>query len=412
MSIERTVSGNTLNSGGRRYLPIAAMAADGTSFAGALTGGEAGLELRYRYEHVDQQGITDAANASTLRFRLNYRTGAVQGFSGFAEFDYVTELLLDDFNNVDGSNPGRSRYPVVADPHGDDLNQLYLDYNNGRKFSARLGRQRILLDNQRFVGGVGWRQNEQTYDGLTLTIADVMKATVRYSLVSRVKRIFGERSPAGSHDADIHLVNLKLPLSQRWTATPYAYLIDNDDAPSLSTTTVGARLNGETTVANRPLTLAIDLATQTDSGNAPVDYRANYLRLDVGLKVSDPFSVGIGYEQLGGDRSETGKSFRTPLATLHAFQGWADQFLITPDSGITDTFASIRYAHKAWTVTGVIHRFKAESGGADFGSEFDLSIGRRFSDRYEVLLKTASFNAATPVRMDNNKYWLMLSAGF
>ncbi|MCB1845376.1 MAG: alginate export family protein, partial [Halioglobus sp.] len=338
--------------------------------------------------------------------------GALQGWSGFLEFDYVAELLLDDYNNADGSSPGRNIYPVVADPDGEDLNQLYLNYSNGKHFSARLGRQRILLDNQRFVGGVGWRQNEQTYDGLTLTMSGVMNATVRYSYVSRVKRIFGERSPAGSHDADIHLLNVAVPINKSWAATPYLYAIDNDDAAQFSSMTIGARINGELTVGDRPLTLGVDFATQTDAADAPVDYRAGYFRLDAGLKVSDVLHLGLGYEVLGGDSNEAGKAFRTPLATLHAFQGWADQFLNTPDAGIADSFASVRYSYDAWSLTGVWHRFQADSGSADYGSELDMSLGRRFAGRYDLLVKAALFDADDPPFVDTSKFWLMLQAGF
>lgn len=395
-----------------QLLASVAVSADEAPVASFIEQGKAELDLRYRYEHVDQDDFSRAADASTLRLRLNYQTGAVRGISGFVEFDYVAELLLDDFNNGDGSNPARSAYPIVADPHGDDLNQLYVDFNNGERFSARLGRQRILLDNQRFVGGVGWRQNEQTYDGLTLTMTDVLNATVRYSGISRVKRIFGERSPAGSHDASIHLLNVTVPLQKQWTATPYAYLIDNDDAPQLSTATYGVRLNGSTALAKRPLSLTVDVATQSDAGNAPLAFRANYLRLDAGLKLTNTIDLGLGYELLGGNSSEAGKAFRTPLATLHAFQGWADKFLATPDAGVVDTFGTLRVTHEAWTITGAIHFFDADSGSASLGKELDVSVGRRFATRYQLLLKAAFFDAESAMLTDSSKLWLMLSASF
>ena len=42
-----------------------------------------------------------------------------------------------------------------------------------------------------------------------------------------------------------------------------------------------------------------------------------------------------GYELLGSDGVTV--AFSTPLATLHAFEGWADKFLATPAAGITDS---------------------------------------------------------------------------
>ena len=142
-------------------------------FADALTTGKAHVNLRYRYERVDQDNFSENADASTLRFRLNYATGSWKRWTGFGEFDYIGEIFIDDFNSGAGTSPDRTQYPVVADPQGADLNQLYLDYQPGEKARLRFGRQRINLDNQRYVGGVGWRQNEQTYDGFNLDLRKV-----------------------------------------------------------------------------------------------------------------------------------------------------------------------------------------------------------------------------------------------
>ncbi len=139
-------------------LPVSmAVAEEGDEFASAITSGKATVGLRYRYEHVDQDSFDENADASTLRLRLNYKTGAWQNWSAFAEFDYVFHLLMEDFNSGGGTSPNKTEYPVVADPEGPDLNQLYFDYSSSDDWKLRFGRQRILLDNQRFVGGVGWR---------------------------------------------------------------------------------------------------------------------------------------------------------------------------------------------------------------------------------------------------------------
>ena len=229
---------------GFAVLPATAQESEDTSLAGALTSGEAHLGFRYRYENVDQDGIADDANASTVRMRLNYKTGSWQNWSGFVEFDYVGEVLVNDYRSLGGSSPDRDRYPVVADPKGTDLNQLYLDYKLSGDTKARIGRQRILLDNQRFVGGVGWRQNEQTYDSLSFTFTGWRDTEVFYGYVTAVQRIFGNDVPAGRHDTDNHLLNAKVKLSDDWTVIPYYYYIDNEDAATFSTATIGVRLTG------------------------------------------------------------------------------------------------------------------------------------------------------------------------
>ena len=49
----------------------------------------------------------------------------------------------------------------------------------------------------------------------------------------------------------------------------------------------------------------------------------------------------VGWERLSG--SEREGQFQTPLATLHAFNGWADKFLSTPVNGIEDLYFRVRW---------------------------------------------------------------------
>lgn len=171
-------------------------------------------------------------------------------------------------------------------------------------------------------------------------------------------------------------------------------------------------MSGHVTLGGRRLDVAAEAATQTDTGNAPIAFRAGYVRIDAMFAIAENLSVGLGYEALGGDEDESGEAFRTPLATLHAFQGWADQFLATPDAGVEDLFASVSFARGPWRLDATWHRFTAESGDADWGGELDVSLGRRFGERYAVLLKAAHFDADDAPFTDVTKAWLMLTAAY
>jgi hypothetical protein len=397
---------------GTPFHPVVADEAAEAGLAEAIAGGKAKLEFRYRLEHVNQDNFAEDADASTVRMRLNYETAGFHEFNGFVEFDYVADLLFDDYDSGGGTSPDRTQYPVVADPTGSDLNQVYVDYRGLDETQLRLGRQRILLDNQRFIGGVGWRQNEQTFDVVTISYDGWDSAVLQYSYVSRVNRIFGDKSLVGQVDGDIHLLHVIVPLPDKWMLAAYAYLIDTEDAPASSTATFGVRGNGELTVAQEKFLLAADIATQSDAGVAPISYRAEYWRFDAAWVASDDFSVGVVYEHLGGDSSAPGKSFRTPLATLHAFQGWADQFLSTPNAGVDDLFLSLSWKRSGWTLQTDWHWFDAADGGDEWGTELDLSLGRKLGARYGLLLKGAFFEAKDATFVDVNKYWLMLTANF
>ena len=389
--------------------PVHADSHSSDDLATAITSGDASLNLRYRYEYVDQDNFSEDAHASTLRMRLNYKTGEWRGWSGFLEFDHVFEVLLNDYNSGSGTSSGdRNQYPVVADPDGSDLNQVYLQYAPNADWQTRIGRQRILLDDQRYVGGVGWRQNEQTYDGLSVQYKGFQNTTLFYSYVANVNRIFGSDVPAGDHEQSTHLLNARVGLSKDWTVVGYAYLIDNDDAPAFSTDTFGVRLNGNVALGEGKLAVIADLATQSDADNNPADYDATYFRVQGDWTLSD-LTVGIGFESLGSDN---GQGFRTPLATLHAFNGWADKFLGTPGAGLEDLYLKVGYRYKPWSFALVYHDFSAESGGGDFGTEIDLSAGRALGERYKLLLKLAAFDSDDPGYDDTTKAWLMLTAAF
>ncbi len=375
------------------------------------SGGELQLALRYRFEHVEQDGFSRDADASTLRGRLTYRSAAARGFSGLAEFDAVAVVLTDNYNSGSGTSSARRNvYPVVADPDYAEINQLYLQFDGVPQTRLRLGRQRILLDNQRFVGGVGWRQNEQTFDGFSIRTDALADTTVFYSYIANVNRIFGDDVPAGDHDSDTHLFNAAYAFDDSTRLAAYLYSIDNDDVPALSTTTFGLRFTGQSKLAGGKLACTLEAARQHDAASNPSDFSAGYYRID-GKLSHDAVSLLAGYEVLGGSASP-GKAFRTPLATLHAFNGWADQFLATPDDGLQDLWLGLGATAGAWSLEGVFHDFSAESGSRDFGTEIDFSAGRKLGDRYSLLLKLARFRADNPAFRDTTKIWVMGSADY
>ena len=388
---------------------LAGAPAAADELAGAFAAGKAAVELRYRYEFVDQASFSEDAQASTLRLRLNYETGAWRAWTGFVEFDHVFELVPDDFNSGSGTSSGsRDVYPVVADPNGPDLNQLYFQYAAGDDWRTRFGRQRILLDDERFVGGVGWRQNEQTYDAASVHFGGNARSEVFYAYVANVNRITGDTVPAGDHRQDTHLLNGSFKLSDAWKLTGYAYLIDNEDSPAFSTRTLGMSIAGDLAIGGATLKVRGEIASQADNADNPASFDTGYYRLTADWNPG-AFSLGAGLESLGSDG---GEAFRTPLATLHAFNGWADQFLTTPAGGLEDLFLKAGYKPGKWSLQLVWHDFSAESGSGSYGSELDLSASRKLGERYGLLLKYAAFEADDDAFADTTKFWVMLTAGY
>lgn len=367
--------------------------------------GEFSLDFRYRYELVDQDGFAKNAHASTLRTRLAYRSPTYSNFNFLIEFDDMRSVGNDLYNST---RNGNSERPVVADPEGTVVNQALIRYNGIENTVLRAGRQRIRLDNLRFIGDVGWRQNDQTYDSFSLTNTSLTDTVIEYAYIDRVNRIFGPESgvPAADFRSDSHVLNLKHTWSTNWDVAAYAYLLDLKDAPLLSSKTLGIRLHGRMAVNDGVSTrYTLEYAHQENYGDNPNNYSADYILLEAALTTMG-ITGTLGYEVLG---SNSGQAFQTPLATLHAFQGWADKFVVTPDAGIEDLYGSVATTFHGAKFSLIYHRFSPEAGGPAYGSEWDLMIRKPLTERYSIVLKGAYYDAGS-FATDTRKLWVMITA--
>lgn len=365
----------------------------------AIKESKANLLLRYRYEYVDQDGLDEKAHGSTLLSRLTFTSGAINGFRAVAEIDNVSVIGAENYNNTYN---GMVDHPVVADPDGTEINQVYLKYSYD-SLNLTGGRQRINLDDQRFIGGVGWRQNEQTYDGYRLQYGITSGLNVDYSYLYNVNRIFGEDSLNSDFHGNIHLLNSSYSINAKQTLTGFLYLLDFDQATLMSSQTIGARYQGQFS----PLTLTLSLAQQQDYGDNNNDYKALYGLAEISGKVSG-LNWGLGYELLGEDNNI---GFATPLATGHKFQGFADKFLNTPAAGIEDTYFSLGGTVSGININGTYHTFKSDKGSIDYGDEIDVTTTLPINQYCNVLLKYAHYEA-NHFSTDTDKIWLMLQLIF
>jgi hypothetical protein len=381
------------------------------NLADAFKNGEANVSFRYRFEFVDQEDFVNDAEASTLRGRLNFGTEAWNGWTLFGEFDYITDVIWDDYNAGAGNTPDKGDYPVVADPTGPDLNQAYIQWANGKGTQVRGGRQRIIFDNARFVGNVGWRQNEQTYDAASIK-SKLGGFDIDLAYVWQVNRIFGRDVPAGEHEHSTPLLNVSRNFDGAGKLTGYYYHIDNEDAVGASNSTIGLRWAGKNQWDKKVVTYTLEYAHQSDAADNPIDYSADYYRAELGVTLGG-LTPSIGYESLGSDGNRPGASFQTPLATLHAFNGWADKFLSTPPGGLNDLFISLKGGLADWNWKIIYHDFEAETGGQSYGDEIDAEISRKFGEHYGLLFKASFFDGASDsAYVDTTKIWVQFTANF
>jgi len=383
----------------------------GEELANAFESGSFDLNFRYRYEFVDQDSVMRDANASTLRTRLAYKSGDFRNFFLTINVDDVRPIFADNFND---SRNGKSQYPTVADPKGTDLNLASLTYTGLEDGTIVVGRQRIIRENARFIGNVGWRQNEQTYDSASIDYVVNEDFKVFYGYIDRVKRIFGPdtgslTAPVENFRSDSHIVDAVYEYSPEFRVVAYGYWLDLENAPGSSSRTTGLRLTGSTGDETR-ISYSAEYAQQKDYKDNPNDYSEDYIHLTGGVDWSR-YGVMAGYEVLQGS-GISGQSFQTPLATGHKFNGWADQFLSTPAGGLEDIYVQGSVKTDRGNYSLIYHQFSQETGGNDYGNEWDLVGKWPLSDNYSVLAKTAIFESEDGFSSDVNKVWLMLTADF
>lgn len=374
-------------------LPWPGHAAADRGFSGALSDGSVSADLRYRFEYVDQSNTLKDAAASTLRTRLGYRTGNLSGIGAYLEFEDVRVVGGGEYNST---RNGKTQYAVVLDPPMTEVNQAYLDIGGSTGTGLKLGRQRIIYDNARFVGDVGWRQNDQTFDGVFLSDTASPNLQLRYAYVYNVNTITGTDVGVRAHliNASYDRDPVKL--------TGYAYLIGFNDTPGASNKTLGLRLTWSKSLAqtNAKIRYTAEYAKQDAYADGDPRINADYYFAEVSALYPDK-TLGVGYEVLGSDNYS---GFETPFATKHAFNGWADQFTDTPVDGLKDLYLAVGVHPDDSAFTVVYHRFSAQRGGLDYGSEVDVLLSRRFGRHLTLLAKYAHYEADR-FSVDTDKAW-------
>ncbi|MEQ9207597.1 MAG: alginate export family protein [Phycisphaerales bacterium] len=385
----------------------------------ALTSGKIHLDNRLRFEHADTTGSRSSA-AVTNRLRLGYESKPIEGFSGFIEMENVSTFDGDRYF-VPATGDGDPTRTVIADPIGTEINQAYLRYSpkhfndSDLSLDLRAGRQRIILDDSRFVGNVGWRQFEQTYDAVSIrTNFGLERFSAFYAYIWGVQRIFG---PDGLNpESESHIINASYRIAPELSVTAFSYILDfKSDLPANSSDTYGVRLSGklfddpnetDDLFAEYELTYA----NQTDAGRNPTSYDADFYAAQLKLTQPNLGYLIAGYQFLGSDNGVF--AFRFPLGTNHKFQGFADNFLTTPAGGLQDLYFGIG-ADLPWGIKGSVtyHQFWSDQGSNDLGYEIDVVASKELSPNWSVLAKYAYFDGDR-TQPDTERLWFMTTFKF
>jgi hypothetical protein len=394
--------------------------------------------------------------------------------------------LDDDFTfppQGPGPNPVAANrlaegHAIIPDNTFGELNEFYIGWRSGSgacpnspgfcdgNTSLKLGRQTIIYDNHRWVGDIIWRNNHQSYDAIRIDNSSIKNLELSYSYVHEVNRTFGNESVFQEFELDEgHLINFSYTFPQFGKLTAYGYLLDFDDnkrTPFIEGTGLGpsfappniydSETFGARFVGRHELGDSLDLLTEFEWANQdPSDDAGknaagvtvadfddvDYYNIELGIRFGGTRVDNIGflpvgeptYEILVGRETLEGNgvnAVQTPLATIHAFNGWADVFVgapagtATPVGGLVDTSVTFQvlgllgdYIGKNKIVVAY-HDYEADddNGGPDnYGKEWNFLWGKPDLFGQENLLgaiKYADFEADDAPFVDTTKWWAFL----
>ena len=349
--------------------------------------------LRLRYEHADDDVQPDDATALTLRYRGTVEANLTRRLTLLGEIEAVGELI-DNFNdgrlNWSSTPPeeisDRKFRPVIPDPGGVELNRAQALVEFSEETRAVIGRQRIVLDDERFIGVSAFRQNDRTFDALRFG-ADIGDAVlVNAGYIRNARRVIRDDAGFGVFNGDSYFAHVNAP-APAGRLSLFHYALDLETGPQgarddrASTRTTGARLEGRRYWGDRGVLWEASFARQVDHADNPVDFAAHYWLGELGVEKGGVALFGRA-EILSGNTDSL--PFTTPLATLRRFQGNADIFFVTPADGVVDVSARAEWRLGAVgpfrDVQAFVRRhwFSAETTGADYGVEIDAEASAVF----------------------------------
>ncbi len=402
-------------------LAVDKAASDYDNILGALKNGNVGAELRLGYELSDlDNNMKSSANSVTLRTRLSYRTGNFDmGFaklSGYIQFHNLSALL-------DHYGPGNKDYDVVADPDGSRLQQSYFDLE-AFDTTLRAGRQEIIMDDHRLVGNIGWRQNGQSFNAVSLTNKSIKDLELYAGYILKVNTILLKELDLD--DAGMILVHAKYTGIKDHSISLYNYLLDSNGGLSSDRDvgTVGARLKGKSSCTeNFGFEYEGDYSQQYDYKDS-TNRDAYMLNAFIGVNISR-FGFGAGLSKISGKRGDS-RAFDTLFSTAHKFNGWSDQFLATNGGGLINGLEDLYIQFKARCKKGNTnllaryHFFDSTDKNTydgTYGNEVNVQTVTKIGKNTTFLLKYASYFAsnggpANPAGRDENLFWSRVTYKF
>ena len=329
-------------------------------------------ELRPRYNHIEESDKPETTSGGTLRAVAGVRMGPWHGVLFTLEAIHADHWGRKRFND-DPAQFATSPYPLLPDPRHTGLNRAHVDFTLLEGLHVRAGRQRVALDNHRWVSDNDFRQVPQLFDGVTAEYTGLANTRLTAGRYTHIRSTSGERE-----DARVTVLNAAWNPFPDHAVAAYGYLHDQPETANFtgfannSYRVYGARAEG---VAMRwgdiELPYVLEVARQGPHAGGDSRIDARYWRAGAGLATAR-WALRYDHEVRGSNDGLYG--LQIPLTDFYAFNGWTLHWFTVARQGLRDGWVTARTSAGPWTFYVELHRFRSDFGGLDFGREADAGL--------------------------------------
>ena len=389
---------------------------DGPEFCGDALKGLAcgkldiGGEARIRFHSEENHRGLGLTGRDDNFWLTRYRTFANYRMNDTFRF-YGEYLYADSAGETFGNRP-------IEENRG-EIQNLFFDTQLTDRTSLRLGRQELLLGDQRLISPLDWANTRRTFDGGLLTYqGDVWNLNAFF--VHPVNRNAANESKIDDTNENVDVFGVYASRDDLAIGTLDAYYIGTDNSVmDYSTHTLGSRVTGKSNSVDSILLYDFEGGVQFGS-NSPGygDHSAEFISGGLGRQLSmtnkwKP-TVWFRYDWAsGGDdvpaaRGDDGFDHLAPLA--HKYLGFMDLFgrrnindanvqfispLISPKVKLLVWYHYLFMDQKTTPYNVNMTPFNAgnAAGDRELGHEIDVVVNVKLNPRNDVLVGYSFFSA-------------------
>lgn len=330
---------------------------------------------------------TDAGFAISTRLRLN---------AGYTIDAYEFYVSLQDVM-VWGEN--RQLKPEDSN-NSFTVFEAWAKINLAEGLSTKIGRQQLVYDDQRILGGVDWTQQARHHDALLVKYKkDTFQADLSLAFNQDFNNTAGFQSVGTTYNTTgffSYKTMQYLYLKHSWTNLSASALLLNNgfqnfdangDGDGISNLqTLGTHLNYKKGSFATMINAFLQMGERQNGLKVGGAY---LLGLDASYKAWDKIGLGIGAELISGNKTGTAdktEAFFPLYGTNHKFNGFMDYFYVGNHAnsvGLFDVHVSANFAlGKSSGLMVKVLNFNAAqalpSGGKSLGTELDLVFSQAF----------------------------------